>query len=394
VTIGQSLRCRLSIPVDGMPYEHVLFAVDQGRWILRPAPGMTGRIAQGDTIKTELGASVPVERGARGRIHIGEATILFQEIAAPPIAPRPQLPASIRGTLGDRIDRRLAIIVGASLLLHIGIASWAWMTDREGDVGIAREPRVFHQETVTTIDLPEDPPAPTTGPGTATPVAPSQTPAPIVPPTRITTRPTVTQTPVDPNAYAQILTGNDGTPNGANEIRARQPGADLDKQIREVNASNRTVQTTRVTREDGLPRPGTVPHTNFDGGGIQHVERPEERDPYVYIPPVPPPPRPPGGVPTIDTVLAKIKGQYMGSLKRCYSKALLGDGSLHGKVTLEFTIDARGHVIDPAASGLSSDVDGCVSGLMPGWIFPGARDKDGEPTEKPFKLSVVFQPGN
>jgi len=39
ITIGQSLRCTLSIPADGVPLEHTLFARDQGRTLLRASPG-------------------------------------------------------------------------------------------------------------------------------------------------------------------------------------------------------------------------------------------------------------------------------------------------------------------------------------------------------------------
>src|SRR5688572_5465236 len=82
VTFGQSLRCALSVPVDGVPREHVLFTCEQGRFVLHETSRMQ------------------VERtDGRGRITIGDATLLFQEVMTPPPAPRPQLPASIRGTL-------------------------------------------------------------------------------------------------------------------------------------------------------------------------------------------------------------------------------------------------------------------------------------------------------
>src|ERR1043165_414748 len=58
VTIGQSLRCQLSAPVDGVPLAHVLFVRDQGRWMVRT---LDGRVT-------------PAEE--RGKLQIGEATIL------------------------------------------------------------------------------------------------------------------------------------------------------------------------------------------------------------------------------------------------------------------------------------------------------------------------------
>src|SRR6188768_2385956 len=104
ITFGQSLRCALSVPVDGVPREHVLFTYEQGHFVLHETSRM-------DVKRTD----------SRGRITIGDATLLFQEVVTPPPAPRPQLPASIRGTFADRIDRRLAVFVGGSLLVHIGI---------------------------------------------------------------------------------------------------------------------------------------------------------------------------------------------------------------------------------------------------------------------------------
>src|SRR5512135_2724550 len=84
VTLGQSLRCALSVPTDGMPREHTLFTVDQGRFVLHLTPEMQTRLA---------GVTGGVlDHGARGRIMLGAASILFQEIATPPPTPRPRLP--------------------------------------------------------------------------------------------------------------------------------------------------------------------------------------------------------------------------------------------------------------------------------------------------------------
>jgi hypothetical protein len=90
VTFGQSLKCTLSIPAAGVPMEHTLFAVDQGRILLRVTAAMSGRLAQGGEIQAleKAETQIPLAHGARGKLQIGEATVLFQEIAAPPIAPR------------------------------------------------------------------------------------------------------------------------------------------------------------------------------------------------------------------------------------------------------------------------------------------------------------------
>jgi hypothetical protein len=411
ITFGQSLRCTLSIPADGVPLEHVLFARDQGRLLLRLTAKMDGRISQGGTIRTELRDgtadngvwTIPIARGARGKLRIGDATVLFQEIAAPPIAPRPRLPASIRGTLADRIDRRLAVIIGGSLLAHLGIAGWAWIDDIDTSSASLLGPKVaqqYRQETME-VTLPEIVDSPSTEPGTGTPVSPVQTPAPIVP------RPQLhTGTPVpgrtfsddDATRMAQILTGSDPGRTGPGEMHSRQPGADLDKQLADLRDGNRriTIGDDGHTFRDrpGTPRIGT--HVGpIAGDPNQLTALPEHRpdnEPGGRIVIKPLPGDGPGTTLTVDAVLAKINGVYMSGLQRCYKKGLLGDSTLSGKVAMSFTVTDTGRLEDATAHGVSADVDACISALMTGWRFPIPKDKDGDTTDASFKLGLALQP--
>jgi hypothetical protein len=123
VSFGQSQRCTLSMPLEGLPAHQVLFVREHGRLVLVVKQAMDGRMAHGETVETldalRVGPGdqgewmIPVPAGARGKIDVGGVTILFQDVAAPPVAPRPTLPASLRGSLADRIDRRRAIILGS-----------------------------------------------------------------------------------------------------------------------------------------------------------------------------------------------------------------------------------------------------------------------------------------
>ncbi|MEO8700408.1 MAG: hypothetical protein ABI867_10205 [Kofleriaceae bacterium] len=398
ISIGQSLRANLSIPVDGVPLEHVLFVEDQGRLVLRPTPGMTGRLAYGSEIRTELVGDIPIERGARGKLHIGRnATLLFQEIATPVAAPRMQLPASVRGTLGDRIDARLAIVLAASLLVHIGIGTWAMLTDRVSDelpfeAASSYEPPRYDIIDLSVPDVVAPPADPTPGeptPGAATPVSPRQTPKPIVGSPRI-------DDAVDPDRWAQVMTGNVDATNGQGEIRNRSPGADLDKQIADIRDRNRDVRVgNNPTTRDYPTRPGTGPDgPRIDPGQIAGTPKREE-PPTVRIIPGPRPPQPGEGVsvPTAEQVVAKIQGSYLGGLQRCYSKfGLAIDAKMSAKVTLTFTVDERGLTSDTVAAGTAGEVDSCIQGLMPAWRFAPARDKDGDPTDAPFRVVLVLQP--
>jgi hypothetical protein len=403
VTFGQSLRCALSIPVDGVPVHHALFTRpdgNDGTFQLRTLDKMTGRLGHGDTIDVlDAGAkTIAVAKGTRGKLALGDVTILFQEIATPPPAPRPQLPASIRGTFADRIDRRLAVIIGASLVAHIAIAAWAWSADV--DTTVLGERTIPAEYRVDTIDLtlPDfvQRVDPTTPPTTRPAVAPPVTPPHNITPTRTPTHAAATdpeQLAQDARRMANILTGDDGT-HGFGGMAQRTPGADLNHQI--DDARNRTItigDNGHTSRVDDRARIGTDNHgLPIDDPMLtrtpDHVDH--ERPGRIVITPIP---GETGTTLTPQMVLAKINGVYLAGLQRCYSLGQKDDATLEGKIAIELTVDIHGRVTDPSASGLTSKVDGCISNFMTTWHFTTPKDKSGEPTEATFKVALVLKRG-
>jgi hypothetical protein len=373
ITLGQSLRCDLSLPVDGVPREHLLFTCEQGRFVLHETSRMH------------------VQRtGDRGRITIGDATILFQEVATPPPAPRPQLPASIRGTIGDRIDRRLAVFIGGSLLVHIGIAVFAWTSDiPQTPLGYSPVASTYQQEIID-ITLPDIAEPPSTQPGIATPATPSrQTARPIV-------RPTNVQKPAsgdDAQRLASILTGDSASDTGRGGMNSKQPGVDLNKQI--DDARNRTITIgdgTQTSRTDDRARLGTTPNSPLvtDPTLTRTDHRNEEPlKGRISVGPVKPDD---STTLTPSVVLDRIQTLYMAGLQRCYKDGLKLDHTMSGKVAISFTVDGRGQVIDADASGVSTGVDSCVQSQMAKWRFPIPKDKDGDPTDASFAVSLALQP--
>jgi hypothetical protein len=400
ITIGQSLRCTLSIPADGVPHEHTLFVHDQGRMLLRATPGMTGRLAAGETIHTEIAAVTPVTRGMRGKLQIGDATILFQEIATPPLVPRPVLPASIRGTLLGRVDKRLAVIIGGSLAVHILIGAWAWATETETPPLFQSETVAMYRHDTMEVSLPDLTPPTVTptepGPGAATPVTPVQAPRPIVDRPRITTnpRPDPGMSPAEAARLASILTGSDPGRTGPGEMRNRQPGADLRQQIDDVGTRQITIgDDGKGFRKEPGPRLGDGPGPIVDDPtpvSTQPIKTDNEVKGRITLRPLPP--DGPGTTLTVDMVVDKIQTVYMPNLQRCYRKGLLGDASLAGKIALSFTVTERGGLDDIEAHGVSSEVDACVSTAMSTWRFPIPKDKDGDPTDQGFRLVLALQP--
>jgi hypothetical protein len=371
ITFGQSLRCTISVPVDGVPREHVLFTRDGERFVLHAI----GQPPQ------------PLERGARGKLRLGDATLLYQEIARPAPAPLPKLPASIRGSLADRIDRRLAVIIGASLAVHLAIGVWAWTHDADAPLLDPPVGARFERATIDVSDLIE-PPA---QPGAATPIAP---PARIVQPTRVIV-PRHADEPVhldDAARLASILTTADAGATGVGGMDRHHPGADLAAQIEEARHHT-------VTLGDGTPTSRQHGESiATDDHGLPIHETTTDR---LHAPDAPPEHgriRLEGGhsdehtTLNAQTVLDKINALYMSGLQRCYRKGLSIDAQLSGRVAITFTIDEAGRVTDPDASGSDPQVDHCIASQMASWRFTAPHDASGAATETTFHVSLALQP--
>ena len=108
--------------------------------------------------------------------------------------------------------------------------------------------------------------------------------------------------------------------------------------------------------------------------------------------PLPGPPDQPWASLRIEDVLAKINGPYMVGLQHCYKIGLMRDNALSGKVLVSFTVEEHGRVTDPEAAGVTPEVDECIKGQMARWHFGIPKDKDGDPTEASFAITLQLVP--
>jgi hypothetical protein len=415
VSIGQSMKNTFSVPVEGLPLEFTLFAIDQGRYYLRFLNKMDGRLGDSsgsvntlDALKSNKGAQhagdywqVPLTDSSRGKLSLGDLTILFQFVTEPPRQPKPMLPASVRGTFADRIDPRLAVILGASIIAHFAVVIVALLGDIEEEGQAQRAYNLtFKQDTFVVEDV-----LPSTDTGSAAGSAE----APKTPEKKPDTGPakpkddggrsnndSVAMTEDDASRFADLLTGEG--PNGTSEgdMSKRRPGADLGDQINDVREGGQKVAigggAGRGSRGDGDPRVGTGGGLKTDGpaGGIG-TGKTVEKGPAGRI-----------SVSdrrtfdesslTPDIVLQKIQSAYMAGLKRCYKQYLNKDASARGKVTLSLTVNETGRTVKGSATGFADEVDQCISGQMSSWRFPVPKDSDGEVTEASFAITLQLVP--
>ena len=424
VSVGQSMKNTFSVPVEGLPLEFTLFALDQaGKYTLRFLPRMDGRVSDASSNVQTLdqlrskGAQnvgeyyqVPLSDTSRGKLSIGDLTVLFQFVTEPPRQPRPMLPASVRGTFADRFDPRLSVIMGSSIIAHFAIVIFALLMDVDnGDSTADRAYNLtFKPETYTAELLPPPEPDKNQAGSDAGSAAEKPKPAEKKPDRSVPTKAPpkddgrkaaeqVAMKEEQAKALAALLVaeGPDGKQEG--DMSKRRPGADLGQQIADVREGNKQVaiggNTGRGSRGNGDPKTGTGHGPGVDTGNTGDIGtgKTAENTPTGRIS-VSSKQAQEDTTLSADAVLNKINSAYMAGIKRCYKEYLKKDASARGKVALQFTVNSTGRLTGGHASGVADEVDSCIGGLMHSWTFPKPKDKDGEGAEAPFIITLQLVP--
>ena len=133
VTLGTSPRNTIVVPLANAPESVVVFAYQGDRYILQFEQGAEGRV-QGPQGAADLSAlvsqgvakpagkicSVPVNEDQRGKLVIGEITLLWQFVAPPAEVPKPALPKESKGAHFKSMDRLFSVVLFVSFALHSG----------------------------------------------------------------------------------------------------------------------------------------------------------------------------------------------------------------------------------------------------------------------------------
>src|ERR1700690_3998121 len=161
ITIGQSAKNMFVVPSEALPRNWLLFEASGSQYVANFSDGMDARIAVGNEIislaqlkKTgkiqKRGASwpLPLDERSRGKITLADMTILFQFVPPPPPQPRPQLPASVRGSVLSDVDWFFTTIAAVSFLLHLALVLYLRNVDWPRKPDIESVPDRFVQMIV------------------------------------------------------------------------------------------------------------------------------------------------------------------------------------------------------------------------------------------------------
>jgi hypothetical protein len=145
VTVGKDPKNTFVFPTSKLPDAFTLFEpAGQGRYTLRFSEKMDGKItfsdrefsfgelkegARGNAGRAQKKGDlyeVSLDESTRGKVLLGEITMLFQFVPPPAPVARPLLPKEAQGDLLSQIDRFFATIFLVVFLFHSVVAFLAW----------------------------------------------------------------------------------------------------------------------------------------------------------------------------------------------------------------------------------------------------------------------------
>lgn len=137
VTIGQEAKNTFVVPGSNLPPSFLLFEHKANHYALLFTDAMRGEVsessapadlaslkAQGVAKKRGEVYALPLTDASKGKVSLGEVTVLFQFVAPQPEPARPELPPAAKGSVWQSMDQLFFIILACSLFIHFSGATY------------------------------------------------------------------------------------------------------------------------------------------------------------------------------------------------------------------------------------------------------------------------------
>ena len=403
ISVGWSSKSTFAVPSEALPKQWLLFEAGPRGYIAHFAEAMDARIAVGNEVVSlaqlkqmgrlrRVGSSYRflLDERSRGKVTVGDLSVLFQFVTPPPPQPRPQLPASVRGSFFTGMDWVFTGIASASFLVHLIFVIYLRSVDWPRKPDIEEIPDRFVQMVVKA--KPPEPPKEAVNKDEGkkeddqkVEKRAASTSASKSPKKEISAE---EKARLDAERRARLseqvrntgilkLLGAkaDGSGSIADVLGKGDVDRDQEKAFQGVggltvatsDASLRGVKTGtggsgKVANISGLRGAGSIAGGDTGAGltekrisGIVRSEAPAvdgELDP---------------------SLVSKEVRARIGAIKACYDRALKRNPNLSGKVKVRWTITAAGTVsaveIEEDSMG-DAEVSSCIKGLVSRWRFP------------------------
>ena len=418
ISIGWSAKVTFAVPSEALPKQWLLFEITPRGYVARFADAMDARIAVGNEVISlaqlkqagrirHQGSAwlLLLDERSRGKISVGDLTILFQFVTPPPLQPRPRLPASVRGSWSTGLDWAFTVIAGISFLGHLVFVIYLRNVDWPRKPDIEEIPDRFVQMVVR-AKPPEPPKVQTTEEKTE-----DTTPDKAVAANNAAKK--AAKKELSPEEKARLdaerrarlaeqvrntgilkLLGAkaDGSGSIADVLGKGDVDRDQEKAFQGVggltvatsDAALRGVKSGtggsgKVADIGSLRGAGTI------AGGSTGVGVTEKRVSGVVR----------SEAPAVDgeldpALVSKEVRARIGAVKACYERALKRNPNLSGKIKVRWTITAAGTVsgVDISDDSMGdSEVSSCIKQLVARWRFPAPAGGSVE-VEFPFVFTA------
>nr|ADI21619.1 hypothetical protein [uncultured myxobacterium HF0130_06F04] len=418
MTIGSSARNTFSVSDPSLPASHELFAFNQGHYELVLPEGMTGQIsvdgssapvdvktlkAQGIIKKKGSGYVLPLNEKHRGKVALGELTIIFQFVVPPPEPPAPRLPPAAKGSITQQIDWNFAAILAVSLVIHTSGVFYAENAPKPEPISLETMDDRF--AAIIVPDKPKDEPKKKKKPkkkkddgkksdkksaeAKAKEDEPKERPKREAPKTKEEAQERAAVKAKAREALAgkgilAVLGAKGGAGSAVADVLSEGGiGKDLDSAFEGVaGVGVATAGSGRTKRGGGTGEAASIGGLATKGGGKVGAGKKKKRRVVGMKM---------GAIEadgSLDSAaIGKVVRRGQKAVQACYEKELKRDDSLSGKVEVEVTVGEDGKVsdvyIDDALG--SSSLKGCIKSRVKRWRFP--KPDGGEVT---FSFPFIF----
>jgi len=400
VSVGQDAKNTFVIPASNLPPSFPVFDFRGTHYYLLFTERMEGRVRIGDrdldfaALKSQ---GVALRRGsvyalrlddsAKGKVALGEITLLFQFVPPPPAPTRIALPPEFRGTVWSSLDHLFFGILALSLLLNFSGATCIALSPKPPDADLTLDDLPDRFAKVLVPPKPPEPEKPKEEqkgdekadkkePPKKKQLSDEQRKAAIAQKVQSKGILKILGAAGGQGALKDLLGEGTGTQDVASALRGAQGGV--------------VVATTGGVggpRGGGAGSAAGIGDVGTSGGG--NVSLGAKGDARVSG-------RVAAAAPEVDSAdvdrdaLARYIKARLTAIRGCYEKELKRNPTLKGKVVVRFTITPAGRAgdirIEENSVG-SPEVASCIAGLMRSWVFP-FKPPDEVPVQYPFLFTA------
>ncbi|MBL8949505.1 MAG: TonB family protein [Myxococcaceae bacterium] len=405
VTVGQDPKNTFVVPVSNLPAAFTLFEFLNGVYSLVFTEQMDGKVKVGDSdlsfaaLREQNLAKkrgnvyvLPLNDSTKGRVAVGEVSLLFQFVTPPPEPPRPELPPTVKGSVLAGVDQFVFLILAVSIFVHFSGASFiaCQPMPEERELSLDELPDRFAKVMMPVkVEKPPPPKEETAKADEKKDEKKTEEKKAEKKPADEATKKAAMQKAVASKGLLKIL-GSSGSKGSAFDdvLGNSTGGADI------ANALSGAGGVGVASAGDvGGPKGGGagvaagIGELGTSGGG--NVNLGAKGDAAIRG-------RVADAAPEVDSsdVDREALNRYVKARKAaivaCYEKELKRNPSMKGKVVVRFSISTSGRAteIEIEENSLGNDAVGaCIKSIIRTWVFPFKPDSD-----VPVAFPFVFSP--